>query len=165
MSHASCASRNILSTRRIVLFKSRRYLRRCAVSRILFSAAVVIIAATFHTCEVVAANTGKPKSRSAIPSFFWGEWSENGLEECEAKTDSNRIILGARRFFIQGNEVPVGYVKVRSQHSFTVFGTKANTTFAQFDHDPKQGITFRDSEIFLTRCPKKTPQAKQTKAD
>jgi hypothetical protein len=96
----------------------------------------------------------KPVVSKTIPSFFWGEWSEDGLEKCAAKDDNTRIILGPRRFFIQGEEVPVGKIERWGKHAFVVHGSKLYFPTAEFAVNPKDGAVFRDSEVFLTRCPK-----------
>ncbi len=96
----------------------------------------------------------RPITAKTIPSFFWGEWSEDGLEKCTAKDDNSRIILGPRRFFIQGAEVPVGKIELWGKHAFVVHGSKPYFPMAEFAVNPKDGIVLRDSEVFLTRCPK-----------
>jgi hypothetical protein len=113
----------------------------------------------FALCALIvdpAAQAKPPRSKRppipAIPSIFWGEWAEDFAENCNAPNESTRIILGPRRFRIQGDEISIGGVKVHNRHSVTVFGRGPSETFATFDHDPEKNMMFRDSEVSMHRC-------------
>lgn len=117
---------------------------------LLFSVWIALVSSSVHAKR---ART-KPRPVVTIPAVFWGEWAEDKIENCTATNAHTRIILGPRRFYIQGDEVAIASVKVHNQNSVTVFGSSHNGTYATFDYLPEKDLALRDSEVSMHRCPK-----------